>query len=70
MAKKKLTPPVEEVEPQVEAIVKTTHGLKNPILTEADLQRFASSFASRGFANKKFNSDIVKFSRFYSLNKP
>ncbi|GHU31947.1 hypothetical protein FACS1894166_04330 [Bacilli bacterium] len=60
----------KETSPEVAAVVKTAKHLKNPILTEADLQRFASSFTSRGVANKRFNSGIVKFSRVYSLNKP
>ncbi|GHU27394.1 hypothetical protein FACS1894152_3970 [Bacilli bacterium] len=70
MENNKPADPVGQDSSAAKTIVAAAHKLKNPILTEADLQRLASSFASRSFANRRFNSGIVKFSRIYSLNKP
>ncbi|GHU47979.1 hypothetical protein FACS1894218_3670 [Bacilli bacterium] len=70
MEDKKPTGPGGDNSSAAETIVDVSHKLKNPILTEADLRRLASTFATRSFANRRFNSGIVKFSRVYALNKP
>jgi hypothetical protein len=59
--KKKEQKPKKSLTSKIFPFLKTA----NPILTDADLDKFVY----RSVSEKKFNSGVVKFSRLYALNK-